>query len=257
MGQRALQLMLLGGFGLLSSGDEVRVSRNCQRLLAFMALADRPRRRQYVAWSLWPEQPESRALGSLRTALWRLPRPTCGLLFEESDYGLRLAEDVEVDWRQSAHRAERVLAGEDEGDGQLVALLGNDLLPDWYEDWLLLEREQFRQLRLCTLETISTRRLTAGLHRQALQTGLVAVACEPLRESAHRCVIAAHVAQGNRSEAIRHYQLYLGLLSSAGLPAVASESLTGLMECPPSTLVPQDAGATQLAPLSTSAVDFV
>ncbi len=229
MSYDALQLRLLGGFRLLCSGEELHVARNGQRLLAFMALADRPRRREYVAWSLWAEHGETRALGSLRTALWRLPRPSGRSLFDDSEDGVRLSQELEVDWRQSVRQAERVLAGDDEGEGLVVANLTRDLLPDWYEEWLLLEREQFRQLRLHALETISTRRLAVGRTRDALQTGLLAVACEPLRESAHRCVIAAHLAEGNRHEAIRQYRLYLDLLTAEGLPALASDALATLI----------------------------
>src|SRR6266700_2866149 len=32
--------------------------------------------------------------------------------------------------------------------------LSADLLPDWYDDWLLLEQERFRQLRMHALEAL-------------------------------------------------------------------------------------------------------
>jgi DNA-binding SARP family transcriptional activator len=38
------------------------------------------------------------------------------------------------------------------------------------------------------------------------------VAAEPLRESAHRALIGAHLAEGNPGEALRQYQLFRGLL---------------------------------------------
>ena len=49
-------------------------------------------------------------------------------------------------------------------------------------------------------------RLTA-LHRhgEAVVAGLAAVHAEPLRESAHRALIVAHLAAGNRNEAARQY----------------------------------------------------
>ena len=37
---------------------------------------------------------------------------------------------------------------------------------------------------------------------------------EPLRESAHRIVISAHLAEGNVAEALRHYSRYRDLLWS-------------------------------------------
>jgi DNA-binding SARP family transcriptional activator len=38
--------------------------------------------------------------------------------------------------------------------------------------------------------------------------GLAGVEAEPLRESAHRAVIKAHLAMGNRAEALRQYKRY-------------------------------------------------
>jgi DNA-binding SARP family transcriptional activator len=38
--------------------------------------------------------------------------------------------------------------------------------------------------------------------------GLAAVGREPLRESAHRALIQAHLAEGNAGEAVRRYRRY-------------------------------------------------
>jgi DNA-binding SARP family transcriptional activator len=227
--KEAVQLRLLGGFQLLSDGVALPMPRNCQRLLVFVALLDQPRRREYIAWTLWPDGDESRALGSLRTTLWRMPRPDRRALIDDYEHCVRLSTHVETDWRCSLRRAEQVIAGDDGADHALLDHLSYDLLPDWYEDWLLLPREQYRQLRLQALEIMATRRLAAGLHSDALNAGLRAVAAEPLRESAHRCVIAAHLAQGNRCEAVRQYQLYLELLGAASYEARPSQHLIALM----------------------------
>jgi DNA-binding SARP family transcriptional activator len=40
------------------------------------------------------------------------------------------------------------------------------------------------------------------------------VQAEPLRESAHRSVIAVHLAEGNHAEALRQYDGYRRLLAS-------------------------------------------
>ena len=40
------------------------------------------------------------------------------------------------------------------------------------------------------------------------------MALEPLRESAHRVVIEAYLAEDNASEAIRQYRLFEGILES-------------------------------------------
>ena len=87
-----------------------------------------------------------------------------------------------------------------------------DLLPDWYDEWLVFERERVRLLRLLALEALCDRFSRAGWHAEATQAGLAAVAAEPLRESAHRALMRAHLADGNPGEAIRQYRILATLL---------------------------------------------
>jgi DNA-binding SARP family transcriptional activator len=52
----------------------------------------------------------------------------------------------------------------------------------------------------------------SGQRPEAAEAALAAVAQEPLRESAHRLVMEAHLADGNPGEAVRHYRLFARLL---------------------------------------------
>ena len=52
----------------------------------------------------------------------------------------------------------------------------------------------------------------AGRHADAVEAGHVAVSGEPLRESAQRALILAHLAEGNVSGARRAYYRYADLL---------------------------------------------
>lgn len=232
MSDRTRRLTLLGQFQLTCGGQCVGVPVGGQRLLACLAVANRPQRREQLAWTLWASHNEAHALANLRTALWRLPRPGGSPLFIDNDRGLELATDVDVDWRRRATQAREVLSGERHSDRDLVDALCADLLPGWYEEWLLPEQERYRQLRLHALEAASALLLAAGHSFEALSAGLLAVACEPLRESAHRCVIAAHLAEGNTSEALRQSNAYLELLITAGLRPTASNALWALLTAP-------------------------
>jgi DNA-binding SARP family transcriptional activator len=113
-------------------------------------------------------------------------------------------------------------------DDGLPSLLMLDLLPDWCDEWLLVERERFRNIRIHALETLCERLTAAGRYDLAVESGLAAAAAEPLRESAHRCLIKAHLAEGNRSEAIRQYRRLCELLRSE-LDVGPPEDLTLLM----------------------------
>jgi DNA-binding SARP family transcriptional activator len=224
------ELSLLGGFELRCAGRAVAVARSGQRLLALLALHARPLERLWVAGTLWLDQPEERAGASLRSALWRLPRPGGAAVVEASATHLRLAGDVTVDLAELAGRAGALERPSPAGDLDLApSLLASDLLPDWYEEWVVLERERFRQLRLHALEALCRRLTEARRFGAAVQAGLAAVAGEPLRESAHRALIQAHLAEGNPGEALRQYRLYRRLLADE-LAIEPSVAIRGMVE---------------------------
>jgi DNA-binding SARP family transcriptional activator len=223
-------LSLLNAFELQCDGRRVSLPLSAQRLLAFVALHERPLLRVYVAGTLWIDASDERAGASLRSSLWRLNRPGHALV-EATSTHLRLAPGVHVDVHGASALARRLLdggAGAEELDAA-SALLGGELLPDWYDDWLLFERERFRQLSLHALEALSELLVRAGQLARALDAALSAVRAEPLRESAHRALIRVHLAEGNRGEAQRQYELCRRLLRER-LDTAPSPQLDALVE---------------------------
>jgi DNA-binding SARP family transcriptional activator len=205
---------LLGGFEYRHGDEAVSLSPGAQRLVAFLALQERPLQRVHVAGTLWIDSTEDHANASLRTALWRVQslRPA---LVDRTSTHLALAGSIPVDAREIAALAHRVLAGGRLGPDDVSRLAGaRVLLPDWYDDWVVIERERLRQLCLHALEQLSADARARGRFAQATQAGLGAVALEPLRESAHRVVIEAYLAEDNASEALHHYRLFERLLES-------------------------------------------
>ena len=67
-------------------------------------------------------------------------------------------------------------------------------------------------MRLHALERLCLNLSAQGQYAEATEAGLAAVASEPLRESAHRALIAAHLAEGNQGEALRQYHACCRLL---------------------------------------------
>ena len=82
------------------------------------------------------------------------------------------------------------------------------MLPGWSEDWVILEREHVRQRLLHALEALSRHLVEAGRYAEAVEAAVWAVSAGPLRESAIRVLIEAHLAEGNLIEARRVYQEY-------------------------------------------------
>ena len=227
-----VRLGLLGGFRLSIAAEDVSLPMNAQRLVCFLALHDQPLLRTFVGGSLWGESTDHRAAGSLRSALWRLQHPTYSLVSLTSDH-LALSPIVAVDLREGEALAHRVLDASQALDDVAEVnedVLSADLLPDWTEDWVLMERERYHQLRLRALEALCRRLTAAGRFGQAVQAGLGAVSGEPLRESARRALIEAHLAERNVAAALREYDAFrqllrdeVGLEPSADLRALVED----------------------------------
>jgi len=187
-----------------------------QRLLALLALRDRALMRVSVAGTLWPGSSQEQAAASLRSALGRLS-PVARDAVVVTPIDLRLADDVVVDIRDSRALARRlldpdsVLSATDLSAGA-VDTLSVDLLPDWYDDWVVIEAEEWRQLRLHALEVLSERLLAKGRFGDATIASLAVVRAEPLRESARASVIRVHLAEGNQAEALAEYERYRAIL---------------------------------------------
>lgn len=206
-------LTMLGGFDLRRSGRRVLLPPTAERLVAYVALHNGPATRLNVAGTLWLDMSEERAMANLRSALWRLHRMGVSVIQPSGDC-LALAPDVDVDVRELNAAARVLIDGTLPADDRHVEQLwrGGELLGDWYEDWVLVEREHFRQIRLQALERTAAEFTARGRYGMAAELALAAVIAEPLRESSHRALIAVHLAQGNRSEAIRQYCIYRRLM---------------------------------------------
>jgi DNA-binding SARP family transcriptional activator len=204
-----VRLSLLGRWELRVDGRPVAMPMSGRRLLALLALTGaRPRLK--VAATLWPECSEHRALGNLRSVLWRLQAARLQLIATDAG-ALALADRVVVDVQEMRACANGLGTDTDSGALELL-LIGEELLPGWYDEWVLLEREHVHQLRLHALDRVSGQLLDSGQHTQALEAALAAIAAEPLRESARRAAIRVHLAENNVSEAVRQFGEFRGLL---------------------------------------------
>jgi DNA-binding SARP family transcriptional activator len=224
------RLSLLGAWRLTDPDRTVDVGSNGQRLYALLALrgrCDRP----YLSGVLWPDRSDAHAQGNLRATLSRLHRRGLTGPLESCNGVLGLRPDVEVDVHELVATAGAVL---DEcpvppARSTLRRLTRDDLLVGWYDDWVLLERERLRQLRLHALERLSDRLLRAGAMAAAVEAALEAVVLEPLRESAHGALIRAHLAEGNRVEAVRQLGQLRQILRQE-LDAEPSRLVTDLLD---------------------------
>ena len=207
----ATRLFLLDGFRLVHDGKSADVPRGLQRILAVLGLHPGSTR-TYLAGLLWPDAPEERALSRFRTGLWRLRKYSCCGVLTSGDC-VRLDPAIVVDADDLVKAAADVSAGGDPHAAFATLTAGrDDLLPGWYDEWVLPERERLRQLRLHSLERIARAHVRNGDFGEALQASLEALRAEPLRETPHRLVVQIHLAEGNVFEALQAYYSYRDLM---------------------------------------------
>jgi SARP family transcriptional regulator, regulator of embCAB operon len=231
----SVSISLLGGFDIVVGDEPVTVPAGSKRLLAFIVLQSRAAvPRTLVAGSLWPEASEQGANTNLRSALSRLQglgKQALNICPAE----LRLAREVSVDLFRARSLAQRILdphvpAEELDLDAAAVDQLSADLLPGWYDEWVLPEAEQWRQLRLHALEALTGTFIGLKEFAWAVTAAHAAVRADPLRESSQASLIRAHLAEDNRSEALYDFERYeqhlrdeLGLRPTPRLCRLVSE----------------------------------
>jgi DNA-binding SARP family transcriptional activator len=200
---------------VVKHGQRIEIPEGSKRLLMFVALTGGRANRRHAAGTLWPYGDDERAAGNLRSALWRLRCADIDILHSDK-CSLYLDPDSTVDIAQLYAWASQIIDGRIEGnDFDLVDLNleAVHLLPGWYEDWVVFERERLRQRLLHAMESLARKRIERRQFAGAIEAAMLAVGIEPLRESAQRVLIDAHLAEGNLIEARRVFATYRDLLS--------------------------------------------
>ncbi|WP_125610271.1 AfsR/SARP family transcriptional regulator [Specibacter cremeus] len=206
-------LNLLGCWRLRHHGETIDVGPRQQRVISVLALRG-ARSRHYLADLLWPGSSESQAAGSLRSSVFRISHELPSLLSGDMD-PLTLGEHVTVDLDRVRGLISDI--GDDggavpPGGAAIDVLRSADLLPGWYEDWVLFEQERLQLQRLFALEALARRYLATGQTGLALDAAKVAASIEPFRESARLIMLRAYLADDNYASAVHEYENFRSYL---------------------------------------------
>jgi DNA-binding SARP family transcriptional activator len=150
-----------------------------------------------------------------------LPDVADVLVSQGGRYVLRLPQRVVVDVElaeRSIGAAQDALAAGDFAMARRHGTEGTELLrASFFSDhdgtWAMSMRDRLDEFLVTGLETASQGAAALGDHTRSVLLANEATACAPLRESSHRCLMAAHSAVGNRGEALRTYQRLRRLLA--------------------------------------------
>lgn len=222
------KLDLLGPWRLRRDAADIYVASRQQRVIAALAVRG-PSIRNCLAGLLWPDNPESRALESLRVSVHLITHQAPGLIVSEGA-SLSLTGQTDVDLHKVKARTRTLNEDCSSVTASMVAELRDaELLPGWYEDWVLFEQDRLRQDRLRAFTAVSKQLLQQGEFEVARATAEAALEIEPLYETAVRFLFTAELQQGNPAAAVRCYERYrMRLEKIMGLQP--SESFKGLIE---------------------------
>jgi TolB-like protein len=203
-----LQLRLFGGVELRANSvsQTPPLGRKVRALLAYLALSpDLPCPREKLMALLWSDRAEEQARASLRQALTELrhalgePSP---LRTEQDSVSLDSAGIV-VDAVELARLAKAGKLNEAAALYRGPLLDGHGVRDGAFEDWLSVERTRLHNLAVDVLH-----RLTASLSGDAaIETAQRLLQLEPAREETHRLLMQLYAGAGQRSQALRQYQL--------------------------------------------------
>jgi DNA-binding SARP family transcriptional activator len=240
------ELTLLGSWQLRLNGGRVEVGHRQQRVISALALFG-TRSRLSLASLLWPDSSEAQAAGNLRASLFHITHKLPGILDPKHDY-LSLEPDVDVDFHKIRWLVADIQDGNAAPSGSAHLLYHADLLPGWYDDWVIFEQERLQQLRLDGLEALARSFLQIGDTGRATEAALAATSIEPLRESAQLVLLQCHVQAGNNASALQSFHDFRGRLNrELGVrPSSIFESLVD-------SLHPVQASAVHAPPRSRSA----
>jgi hypothetical protein len=205
----------LFGAPLISYGRQrMPVPEGSRHLLVFVAVRIGWAERCYAAGIQGPTGDDIRAAGNLRSFRWCLN--SIGIRLLKTDkYDLAMRHDVLGDLHIVDACAIRLIRGSAPSEDRGMISPGVDvigLLPGWYDDWELMERERIVQRLLHALETLGRQLAQTGRNAQKVDAAMMAVTAEPLCETAQDALIQMHIGEGNWVEGRRSFEAYRNLL---------------------------------------------
>lgn len=175
--------------------------------------------REEIQAVFWPDAVPARAQERLRRTLYLLRRavePHTDLITAE---GTELAIAPEADLWVDYEAFEKMLMDAFRRDPPsrqplegAVTLYTDDLLKDVYADWILLEREYARQRFLTALRHLIGVCQSEDDGQAVIRYAHLLLEHDPFQEAAHRALMTAYAAAGDRSAAIRQYQQCVQIL---------------------------------------------
>lgn len=208
-----LDIKLLGRFGVALDGRPVAIpSRPAQLLLAYLLLnAGAPQPREELADILWPDSSIDNARANLRHALWQLRSAINAPADPRAIYIVQGTHDIAFN-RQSAYTLDVELLERERPVWTTDALLeaaaayGGELLPGFYESWIILERERLTVLFGRRMNWLLQRLIAERRWDDTLTWAERWIDLDEAPEPAYRAQMMAYAALGDVSRVVVAYR---------------------------------------------------
>jgi DNA-binding SARP family transcriptional activator/predicted ATPase len=209
----SLKIYLLGQFKLQANDLPIELpSRPAQSLLAYLVLnAGVTHRRETLASLLWPEATETNARSYLRQALWRIRKSLLSGSLSWEDYlqisDISVAFDDHSDyWLDADLLLKTTEALPVEEMIESIRLYRGELLPGFYEEWIVLERDRLQTAFQQKMNLLLERLIQAEQWDQALNWGEQWIRLGYSPEPAFRALMKAHAGLGDQAMVSATYQ---------------------------------------------------
>lgn len=201
-----LRILCLGQFRVETGIQPIEIpSRPAQSLFAYLTLnAGRVHRREMLAGLLWPDSSDENARGYLRQGLWRIRKALESAGVPWQDYFQ--IDEISVSYKIDSGAfidAEFLLqqkTGEDWSIEELeerVQIYTGELLPGFYDEWTILERERLKSAYDQKMRLLLNQFESAARWDDLLEWSERWVAMGHIPEPAYRALMIAHAVQGD------------------------------------------------------------
>jgi WD40 repeat protein/DNA-binding SARP family transcriptional activator len=209
-----LQIRLLGQFDIRMEGKRVTIhSRAGQSLLAYLVLTPATlHRREKLASLLWPDTSDENARKNLRQELWRIRKAISAQQSSQVEYiqadEFAISFNTDREFWLDVQQLERPLSPEDPLDERLnqLATYQGELLPGFYDEWTMLERQRVRVLFEQKLQQLLERLIAEKRWNAVLEWGEKWIAFGQTPEPAYRALLLAYAALGDSAQMSATYQ---------------------------------------------------
>src|SRR3990170_868634 len=220
----SVEAQLLGGFNLHYAGREAKALQ-AERLTLFLAYlflnSERPPSRRQIAFLFWPDSTEGQARTNLRNLLHLLRRafPEIDSFLEVDSQFIRWKTDasIQLDVKQYRDSLAQAKSSKEEQVRirhlqEAVNVYRGELLQGFYEDWILVQREELHQAYLNAMTQLAKLLEDARQYEEAIEVVNRLIRADSLNETAYGHSMRLHALMDDRAGALQVYHTCVTVL---------------------------------------------